>query len=85
MILSAASLIFGADGPFSIDVDSFATSLAINTVSAYAAVQAAHSLLPSLKENNEKLAFLYTGNGLNQVVIPAIYAWSWQVGGVACH
>jgi len=54
---------------FSIPIDSFTSDLNINTISAYAAAQQAVSGWETLPKETKK-TFIYTGNGLNVLVLP---------------
>lgn len=58
------------DSPLSIPVDKVASDLNINTVSAYVAAQQAVSGWETLPDDAKK-TFIYTGNALNELIIPA--------------
>jgi hypothetical protein len=56
--------------PAKLSIDTFATSLSINVTSVYAALQAAVAAFAKLDADASK-TFIYTGNGLNDTVMPA--------------
>ncbi|KAL8278900.1 hypothetical protein RQP46_008771 [Phenoliferia psychrophenolica] len=60
--------------PFSIAVEDFASHLAVNVTSPFAAAQEALSGLETLTSGGRDLTFLYTGNALNRMIIPSLLA-----------
>ncbi len=58
-----------AKSVFSVPVESLVKDLNINTVGAYVAAQEAIKGFETLK-GGQKGVFIYTGNGLNKIVLP---------------
>ncbi|KAL4779076.1 hypothetical protein BJX76DRAFT_102806 [Aspergillus varians] len=71
VIYNAASLTRppDADSALSIPVENFTSDLNVNTVSPYAAAQLAIQGWETLPAETKK-TFIYTGNGLNQIIHP---------------
>ncbi|KIN00050.1 hypothetical protein OIDMADRAFT_146478 [Oidiodendron maius Zn] len=71
VIYNAAGLnIVSETDPLAGTISGFAASININTVSAYAALQASVAGFSKLP-NSAPRTFLYTGNALNRVVVPS--------------
>jgi len=74
--MSTASAATSGDGenpvdPAKLSLEAFANSLSINVTSVYAAVQAAVAAFAKLDADAPR-TFIYTGNGLNDAVWPAL-------------
>jgi NAD(P)-dependent dehydrogenase (short-subunit alcohol dehydrogenase family) len=59
-----------AESVLSLPVDTFASDLAINTTSAYAAAQHAVEAWATLPADGSQRTFIYTGNILNTTLLP---------------
>jgi len=69
---AAAVNLVSATDPFTVPLAAFASSININTISAYAAVQASVLAFSSLPASASR-TFIYTGNKLNVLSIPAYF------------
>ncbi|KAM3088714.1 hypothetical protein ACMFMG_000343 [Clarireedia jacksonii] len=70
VIYNAAAAKLGVE-PFSIPLEDFISTVNVNTVSTYAAIQEAIAGFQTLPESALK-TFIFTGNALNRVVFPSL-------------